>query len=408
MKTFKIKYSYVLSLIISIVLVFIFQNCSGKKVYDYATDSSSQGSTTTSQNNSPQQEVCSIKASSEIADVGQSVVWTVSMTQSLPSGFKVLWKRQAYDFHHINVETSSELNSNLQKSETFKEITSEISYSAELQTSNGALICATNTVPVTLVQTTFSVDAITVSRDFVVPSGVTQLKVTAIGGGGGGGAGHFNIGAGGGGGGGGKVEQSLVTVQPGQTVFVTVGAAGVGGRYASSRSLGTAYNGTAGGTSSFGSLVVAKGGSGGFAGQSSVGFGKGGTGGGSGGGPGSGNPLGVGGGNGGKAGAASSGPAERQGAGLGWNFSSAFTKSILSAGDGGICANSSTLLDGGGGAGGLNTGTTIKASDGLTGGASPGVPGKGGVGYGAGGGGGSGTLGVGGAGSPGIVYIEWL
>jgi hypothetical protein len=397
---------------LSLALVFVFQNCSGKKIYDYASVSSTTAAgspTTNTSGNNPQDEVCSINASVESADVGENVTWTLSTTLSLPSGFKILWRRQSYDIKRIDLSNSSELNTNLQKSETFTEFISEISYSAEFQTNNGALLCATSPLVVMLIQKTFNVDSITVSKEFVVPAGVTQIRVTAVGGGGGGGAGHFNVGVGGGGGGGGggRVVQQLISVSPGQIIPVTVGLGGIGGRYTSTRNIGIAFNGSDGATTSFGALVIAKGGGGGLAGVFTNGSGKGGTGGGSGGGWGNGQSFGLVCGNGGKAGASSTGNGERIGLGSGWNFATNFSKSILTPGDGGVCANSPNLFDGGGGGGGLIAGSEPKAFDGTAVGAAPGAPGKGGVGYGAGGGGGSGTLGVGGAGHSGIVYLEW-
>jgi hypothetical protein len=81
---------------------------------------------------------------------------------------------------------------------------------------------------------------------FVVPPNVTTVTVQAWGGGGGGGIdGANNNGAGGGGGG--AYASSVVSVTPGQIINVTVGAGGT--------------NGVAGGQSSFGSSVIALGGS---------------------------------------------------------------------------------------------------------------------------------------------------
>lgn len=85
----------------------------------------------------------------------------------------------------------------------------------------------------------------TTSGTFNVPSGITRVKVTVVGAGGNGGAnrdfGCFGVGYGAGGGGGG-FAQGVYTVTAGGTVSVTVGTA-------------------PGGTSSFGALVSATGGS---------------------------------------------------------------------------------------------------------------------------------------------------
>lgn len=82
---------------------------------------------------------------------------------------------------------------------------------------------------------------------FVVPAGVTSVSAAAIGGGGGafGGGGS----AGGGGGGGAFRYVNNISVTPGATITVTVGAAGTSGLSTSN-----------GGQSSFGSSVVAPGG----------------------------------------------------------------------------------------------------------------------------------------------------
>lgn len=92
---------------------------------------------------------------------------------------------------------------------------------------------------------------------WTAPAGVTSVTVEAWGGGGGGGRATGNP-ARGGGGAGGQYAKRVVSVTPGQSYTVVVGAGGAGG------SSSTGGNGMAGGDSSFGSgLVVAKGGAGG-------------------------------------------------------------------------------------------------------------------------------------------------
>jgi len=91
---------------------------------------------------------------------------------------------------------------------------------------------------------------------FTVPPGVTTVYVTMCGGGGGGGGGSINY-SGGHGGGAGTYFKKPVTVTPGATYTITVGAGGAGGVYSSERL------GRAGGTSSFGNLLSATGGGGG-------------------------------------------------------------------------------------------------------------------------------------------------
>ncbi len=143
---------------------------------------------------------------------------------------------------------------------------------------------------------------------FVVPEGVYGIYVTACGGGGGGGGGmeystnksgggggggyggggggggaysipnSSNYPGGGGGGGGSCVIKTLVIVNPGQTINVTIGAGGTGGAKSG--------NGTAGGTTVLSGLVSLPGGGGGQAytgtGSSGAGGAAGGMGGGNG------------------------------------------------------------------------------------------------------------------------------
>ena len=95
--------------------------------------------------------------------------------------------------------------------------------------------------------------------NFVVPAGLTTVYVTMFGGGGGGGGGYAGAGSGGGGGGGGgsgyTVFKMPITVTPGSTYVVTVGAGGTGGQGGDQATSGTA--------SSFGTLSTAQGGRGG-------------------------------------------------------------------------------------------------------------------------------------------------
>jgi hypothetical protein len=100
------------------------------------------------------------------------------------------------------------------------------------------------------------------SGTFTAPAGVTNVTVEAWGGGGGGG-GRSSSGSGGAGGGGGGAyaRNTTVSVTPGMTYTVTVGAGGAGGAPGNNA-------GSAGGDSSFGSssTVLAKGGRGGSGG----------------------------------------------------------------------------------------------------------------------------------------------
>lgn len=99
----------------------------------------------------------------------------------------------------------------------------------------------------------------TSSGTFTVPTGVTAVKVTCIGGGGGGGgysalATAYIVSAGGGGAGAGI--RFVTGLTPGGTVSVTIGGGGAGG---------TAGTGSTGGTSSFGAYISCTGGTGGGA-----------------------------------------------------------------------------------------------------------------------------------------------
>ncbi len=91
---------------------------------------------------------------------------------------------------------------------------------------------------------------------FTVPTGVTSVDAVAVGGGGGGGNGICNqMWAGGGGGGAGLAYGNSISVTPGQTITVTVGAGG---------NQGPCYGyGQTGGTTSFGGYLIAYGGTGG-------------------------------------------------------------------------------------------------------------------------------------------------
>jgi hypothetical protein len=92
----------------------------------------------------------------------------------------------------------------------------------------------------------------TSSGTFTVPPRITSIKVTVVGGGGGGGGGSLDI-TGGAGGFGGFSAGSL-TVTPGESYTVTVGAGGAGSN---------SGNGSAGSASSFGTAFTTTGGGGG-------------------------------------------------------------------------------------------------------------------------------------------------
>lgn len=194
--------------------------------------------------------------------------------------------------------------------------------------------------------------------------GAQSVIVTCVGGGGGGGANDFAGSGGGGGGAGGTASQSHLSLPELSTSeTVTVGSGGTKGDSSNN------YTGQDGGTTSFGSLVVASGGGGGDG--SNVGTNADARGGA--------NTLG-----------GSSGDLIAQGT-SGQNGSNSYTADSSGAGHGG----SAGLGFGGGGIGGRNTNGTY------TGGT--------GQGYGGGGGGGFSTTAsgvAGGAGSAGVVIVD--
>lgn len=182
----------------------------------------------------------------------------------------------------------------------------------------------------------------TSSGTFTVPDGVTRIRVRVVGGGGGGGRGSGTNAAAGGGAGG--YAEGWYDVTPGSTYTVTVGAGGAGATSPGS-------GGSPGGTTSFGALLSATGGSG----QS---------------------PLEAG-------GSGGSGAGGQVNAGGGDGFDATGGATTM----GGAGGNS---VFGGGGRAGTAAGTNGKA-------------------FGAGGGGsyGAGTPGNGGSGAAGICIVEW-
>jgi hypothetical protein len=101
-----------------------------------------------------------------------------------------------------------------------------------------------------------SMQVFTSSGAFVVPNGVSTVRVTVIGGGGSGG--YHSTMPSGGGGAGGQASGVVTGLTPGQSIAVTVGAGGA--------IPPAPANGTNGGTSSFGTYMSATGGNGGSGG----------------------------------------------------------------------------------------------------------------------------------------------
>ncbi len=232
---------------------------------------------------------------------------------------------------------------------------------------------------------------------FVVPTGVTSVKVLAIGGGGGGANGHQ------GGGGAGYLATGTFVVTPGDSIPIVVGQGGSGAL--NCVGCNDIVGLTAGTASSFGASLTALGGGvvagvnlGGHNGSSGGGAScNSGTIGGSGG---------TGGSNGSGCAAGSSMPI-----GLGTGSYAAllslFTDNVLGAGLGG--AGGTGTHAGGGGAGGI----LINGLGPLASAGAASYSGRGGSGYGAGGGAGgldfnvSGNRIAGGAGANGLVYLEY-
>ena len=98
-----------------------------------------------------------------------------------------------------------------------------------------------------------SMQVFTSSGNFVVPNGVTAVRVTVVGGGGAGG--YHSTMPSGGGGAGARASGVVSGLTPGQVIAVTVGAGGA--------APASPQNGNNGGTSSFGSYMTAGGGVGG-------------------------------------------------------------------------------------------------------------------------------------------------
>ena len=112
------------------------------------------------------------------------------------------------------------------------------------------------------------------SGTWTVPAGVSQITVFVWGAGGGaggsesGGSGNYCA-MSGQGGGGGAYAQATISVTSGDTYNITVGKGGLGGAAHTANSCGGEFGspGTTGGSSSFGSLIIAGGGSGGNGGN---------------------------------------------------------------------------------------------------------------------------------------------
>ena len=118
----------------------------------------------------------------------------------------------------------------------------------------------------------------TSSGTFTIPSAITAIKMTIVGGGGAAGAGGgVNIASGGGGGGGAAIK-FLTGLTPGNTLTVTVGAAGGTSSVASGTQSITTVSATGGATGTASNGFVAAGGSGGVGSNGDINIGGGGGG----------------------------------------------------------------------------------------------------------------------------------
>jgi hypothetical protein len=222
----------------------------------------------------------------------------------------------------------------------------------------------------------------TASTTWTAPTGVTSIEALVVAGGGGGAGGYTTGGTGGpgngaGGGGGGTVaSSSSLSVTPGTTYTLTVGAAGnggSGGNFGSGPGWGS--NATGGGNSSLGSLLVATNSTNNAASQSTRGSAGG-------------------------ANAANGGNSDSTGSN-GTAYSITGTSIVYSSGGGGGRGGFTNLA---GFAGGTGAGTGGSGGQYAGGGGS-------GSNYGSGGGGGggafSGSGGPGGQGATGVIILKW-
>jgi hypothetical protein len=230
----------------------------------------------------------------------------------------------------------------------------------------------------------------TSSGTFTVPTGVTSLWVTMVGGGGAGG-GSSAAATGAGGGGAGELVQFLPTIAvSGASVTVTIGGGGTGV---------SGTDGNPGTNTSFGTVFVAKGGTAG------LNNGTAGSGGGSAGGVG---PL--------KANPGAAGLIGAAEAPTYFGGSSGGSGSSVTTGAGGIGGGSGGFLGGAGGAsassqgGGGGGASTIFGIGGAAGAGGANGTSAAGTSYGAGGGGGGGkaTNSTGGNGTAGYVLVQWI
>ena len=157
-------------------------------------------------------------------------------------------------------QAGTPLNKNTLLTDTVAENIANIAMSSAPETPNDALdLLALSTVFADFGARAF--EEIATSRDWTAHANILNNEVTVIcvgGGGGGGSSGSSDYYGGlGGGGGGGYVAIKKITVTPGAVYPITIGAGGA------CAPITTRGDGTAGGTTSFGSLVQARGGSGG-------------------------------------------------------------------------------------------------------------------------------------------------
>ncbi|HEY0120666.1 MAG TPA: hypothetical protein VGC14_02705 [Rhizobium sp.] len=153
---------------------------------------------------------------------------------------------------------------------------------ADNNTTNPDGLTPANWVLITPTATTITTYSTAGTYTFTVPANKFRVYGTCVGAGGGAGGVGQNASAGaapaGGGGSGGSAE-GWISVTPGQTITIIVGAGGAGGAASANTPSTNGSNGTAGGTSSIGAFMSATGGAAGQGGPSAGGAGGSGSGG---------------------------------------------------------------------------------------------------------------------------------
>jgi len=192
-----------------------------------------------------------------------SLTFTAAATGGAPTSYTVVASPSVG-----NISTAAGTTSPLTVTGTFVANTSyTFTVRANNSTASSAYSLSSNAItpnPTYALSQTFNA-----SGTYTVPEGTTKIALVGVGAGGGGGAGNSAVwnssntsGGGGGGGGGGLFIIREISVTPGTTHTVTVGALGVGG-YVNHNQDWRGNSGSAGGQSLFGNILIANGGGGG-------------------------------------------------------------------------------------------------------------------------------------------------